>query len=174
MKANINLELSKSDLNYELECLVSEIASEQVNKLVKEKAEELVENEVKRIIEPIVDSYLRTVVVGEEYRSMYDDKPPRSDVDKYIKRILQNYLDEPCFVFSKTSSKLGERYMPSSSGGSKTTGAEYWIIDKVREYTNTELFEKIEDAIDNKIKQIVPSEDQIQEIIKNEIKAKLN
>lgn len=172
MKANITLEIDKEDLNYELEKLVSNIASEQIEKLVKEKAAEMVEQEVKRIIAPIVDSYLQTVVVGEEYKSYHSNKPPRTDVDTYIKRTLQNYLDEPCYRYSKTASKMSEKYMPSSSRGDQTTRAEYWIMDKVREYADSELFQKIDVKITETIKAIVPSQDEIQEIIKREIQAK--
>lgn len=172
MKANISLEIDKDDLNYELEKVVSDIASEQVEKMVKEKASAMVEEEVKRIIAPIVDSYLKTVIVGEEHRSYHSDKPPRTEVDNYIKRTLQKYLDEPCYRYSKTASKMSEKYRPSSSGGDKTTRAEYWIMDKVREYADSELFQKIDVKISETIKAIVPSQEEIQEIIKREIQEK--
>jgi hypothetical protein len=174
MKANISLEISKEDLNYELENLVSEIASEHIGKLVKDKAESMVEHEVKRIIAPIVDSYLKTVIVGEEHRSYHSDKPPRTDVDTYIKRTLQKYLDEPCYHYSKTASKLSEKYRPSSSGGTNTTRAEYWIMDKVREYADKELFQKIDARIAETVTAILPSEDEIQKIIRREIQEKFN
>jgi hypothetical protein len=170
MKANINLELGKDDLKYELENLVSEIASEQIEKLVRQKAEYMVEQEVKKIIAPIVDSYLQTVIVGEEHLSYHSNKPPRTDVDTYIKRTLQNYLDEPCYRYSKLSNKLSERYAHSS--GDKTTRAEYWIMDKVEEYVNNELFNKLETKINEIIKSITPNDEQIQEIIKKEIMEK--
>lgn len=172
MKANISLEISKEDLNHELENLISEIASEQVEKLVKEKAESMIEQEVKRIIAPIVDSYLQTVIVGEEYRSYHSDKPPRTDVDTYIKRTLQKYLDEPCYRYSESSNTLSGRYMPSS--GDRTTRAEYWIMDKVKEYADTELFQKIDNRIEETVKSVIPNEEEIQEIIKREIQAKFN
>ncbi|GGJ48883.1 hypothetical protein [Virgibacillus salexigens] len=174
MKANINLEINKEDLNYELECLVSEVASEQVEKMVREQATEMVREEVEKIISPIVDSYLKTAIVGEEYKSIHSDKPPRTEVDRYIKRTLQNYLDEPCFVFAKNSNKLSEKYMKSGSGGTKTTRAEHWIIDKTREYADKELFSKIDSQIEETIKSVIPTGEQIQEIIKQEIQNKFN
>lgn len=174
MKANINLKINKEDLNYELECLVSKVASEQVKKMVREQATEMVREEVEKIIAPIVDSYLKTAIVGEEYKSIHSDKPPRTEVDKYIKRTLQNYLDEPCFRYSNTASKLGEKYMPSSSGGTKTTRAEYWIMDKAREYADKELFSKIDSQIEETIKSVIPTGEQIQEMIKQEIQNKFN
>lgn len=172
MKANINLEISKEDLNYELENLVAEIASEQIEKMVREKAESMVEQEVKRIIAPIVDSYLQTVIVGEEYQSHHSNKPPRTNVDTYIQRTLQKYLDEPCYRYSKSSSELSERYKPSS--GDKTTRAEYWIMDKVREYADNELFQKIDKRVEETVKSVIPNEQEIQEIIKREIQEKFN
>ncbi|MCC2250056.1 hypothetical protein JUJ52_08760 [Virgibacillus sp. AGTR] len=174
MKANINLEINKEDLNYELECLVSKVASEQVKKMVREQATDMVREEVEKIIAPIVDSYLKTAIVGEEYKPIHSDKPPRTEVDKYIKRTLQNYLDEPCFRYSNTASKLGEKYMPSSSGGTKTTRAEYWIMDKAREYADKELFSKIDSQIEETIKSVIPTGEQIQEMIKQEIQNKFN
>lgn len=172
MKANINLEIGKEDLNYELENLVSQIASEQIEKLVKEKAESMVEQEVKRIIAPIVDSYLQTIIVGEEHLSYHSTKPRRTDVDTYIKRTLQKYLDEPCYKYSKTSNTLSGRYMPSS--GDKTTRAEHWIMDKVREYADNELFQKIDKRVEETVKSVIPNDEEIQAIIKREIQAKFN
>jgi hypothetical protein len=174
MKANISLEIRKEDLNYELQELISEIASGEIERMVREQAQKMVEEEVKRIISPIVDSYLKTVIVGEEYQSYHSNKPPRMEVDKYIKRVLQSYLDEPCYHYSKTSSKLFERYMPSSSGGDRTTRAEHWILDKTREYADKELFLKIENEVEETVKSVIPNEEQIQEIIKREIQAKFN
>ncbi|EQB35027.1 hypothetical protein M948_18145 [Virgibacillus sp. CM-4] len=173
MKANINLEINKEDLNYELECLVSEVASDQVEKMVREQATEMVREEVEKIISPIVDSYLKTAIVGEEYKSFHSDKPPRTEVDQYIKRTLQNYLDEPCFVFDKNSNKLSKKYMKSSDGD-RTTRAEHWIMDKAREYADKELFSKIDSQIEETIKSVIPTGEQIQEIIKQEIQNKFN
>jgi hypothetical protein len=173
MKANITLEIRKEDLEYELQELISEIASEEIKAMVRKQAQEMVREEVKKIISPIVDSYLQTAIVGEEY-SHHSNKPPRMEVDKYIKRTLQDYLDEPCYKFSRDSSKLSEKYRPSSSGGDRTTRAEHWIMDKTRAYVDKELFIKIESRIEETVKSIIPKEEQIQEIIKREIQAKFN
>lgn len=170
MKANISLEMSKDDLHYELQNLVSEIASEEIEKMVKEQAQELVKEELKKIISPIVDSYLQTAIVGEEYQSFHSKKPPRTEVDRYIRRTLQDYLDEPCFTFSKSSEKLSERYKPSSDRG--TTRAEYWIFDKVEEYAKTELYQKINKQVEEIARAVLPNEEEIQEIIKREVKFK--
>lgn len=171
MKANINLEIGKEDLNYELSNLVSEIASEEIEKMVKAKAAALVEQEIKRIIAPIVDSYLENALVGRSY-GYHSSDPSRRPVDDYIKSILIKYLDEPCYLYSKTSSKLSERYRPSSSGGTSTTRAEYWIQDKTRRFVDEELFVKMENKIKETVSAVTPSEDEIQEIIKREIKEK--
>jgi hypothetical protein len=174
MKANITLEIRKEDLEYELRDLISEIASEEIKVMVRKQAQEMVREEVKKIISPIVDSYLQTAIVGEEYWSHHSNKPPRMEVDKYIKRTLQDYLDEPCYRYSKTSTKLSEKYMPSSSGGDRTTRAEHWILDKVREYADKELFLKIENKVTETVKSVIPNDDDIQEIIKRQIQAKFN
>ncbi|MEK5524112.1 hypothetical protein [Heyndrickxia sp. FSL W8-0423] len=174
MKANISLEIGKEDLEYELQNLVSQIASEEIERMVKQQAQEMVKEEVKKIISPIVDDYLKTVIVGEEYQSYHSSKPPRLEVDKYIKRVLQDYLDEPCYKFSRDSSKLSEKYRPSSSGGDRTTRAEHWINDKVKQYVDKELFQKIENRIEETVKAVTPNEEEIQEIIKREIQAKFN
>ncbi|MDY0394757.1 hypothetical protein ACFSMW_06765 [Virgibacillus halophilus] len=174
MKANIALEINKNDLNYELEKLVTRIASEEIEIMVREQAQQMVKEEVKKIISPIVDSYLNNAVVGEEYQSYHSSKPPRSEVDKYIKRVLQDYLDEPCYEFSKSSSKLSEKYRPSASGGTRTTRAEHWIADKARKYVDEELFKKMEMKIEETVKLVTPNEEEVQEIIKREIREKFN
>lgn len=170
MKANVVLEIEKEDLNYELKELISEIASTEIRKMVKETAQRLVEEEVKSIISPIVNSYLEEAVVGREYTSAYDRIPNRRDVDKYIKTVLMNYLDEPCYLYSKSSNKLAERYTPSSQGGEKTTRAEHWIMDKTRKYAETELFAVLDEMLKEVASKIIPSEERIQEIIKAELK----
>jgi hypothetical protein len=169
MKANINLEIYKEDLNCELENLVSEIASEQIKKLVKEKAEKLVEQEVKRIVSPIVDSYLEDAQVGREYISYHSNDVSRRNVDEYIKRIIKDYLDEPVYLYSKDSSELSKRYWKSSEKSGKTR-AERWVTEKARRFVDNELFVKIENTMDQVVKTLIPSEETINEIIKNEVK----
>ena len=173
MKANITLELTKEDLSYELEKLISEIASEEIRNMVKEKVDLMVEQEIKRIIAPIVDSYLENAQVGREYVPYNDSTPTRRHVDDYIKKILMNYLDEPCYVYSRDSSELSKRYWKSSEGGERTTRAEHWIKDKVREYVDRELFQVIENKINETVKALIPSKEEIDEIIKREIKERL-
>lgn len=170
MHARIDLEIDKEDLNYELQKLVAEIASEEITMMVKETAQKLVEEEVKRIIAPIVDSYLENAVVGREYTSHYDRFPNRREVDKYIKAVLMNYLDEPVYLYSESSTKLSERYMPSSKGGGKTTRAESWIIDKTKKYAETEIFGRIDERLQEVAKQIIPNEERMQAIIQAELK----
>lgn len=174
MKANIALEIDKDDLNYELENLVSSIAAEEIKKMVRKKAEALVEQEVKKIIGPIVDSYLNKVIIGEEFASIHSNRPSRTEVDRYIKRVLQDYLDEPCFTFNKDSNELAKRYMKSSSRGERTTRAERWVMDKTREFADKELFAKIESQIEKTVKTVIPTDEQIQEIIKKEIQQKFS
>jgi hypothetical protein len=171
MKANITLELSKDDLNYELENLISEIASDQINSMVRKTAEELVRKEVQRIIAPIVDNYLETALVGREYE-YHGSHITRRPVDEFIKRVIIDYLDEPCYVYDDKSSKLHEKYNTSSHGGSKTTRAELWVIEKARKYTKEELFGELDKNIENKLKTLLPTKDEINEIIKSRLAEK--
>jgi len=172
MKANINLELDKEDLTYELSNLVSEIATKDITRLVKEKAEKMIEQEIERIISPIVDNYLQNALIGREHLSYHDNSSiHRTDVNKYIERTLQRYLDEPSYRFSNTSSEMSKRYMKSSDKGSKTR-AELWVNEKVIKCVDEVLFKKMEDKIEATISEIVPTEEMIEEIIKREIKNK--
>lgn len=133
--------------------------------MVKETAQKLVKEEVKRIVAPIVDSYLETAQVGREHISYHDKGPSRRDADKYIRSVIMSYLDEPVYLYSKTSEKLSERYAISSSSGNKTR-AELWVIEKAKSILEAEVFEKI-----NLIaKRVLPNEERIQEIIKAELK----
>lgn len=170
MKANINLEIDKEDLNYELRNLVEEIAADEIEKLVKTHAEQMVKEEVKRIISPIVDSYLESADVGREY-SYHSDVVSRRNVDEYIKTIIIRYLDEPVYLYSRSSSKLSERYNKSSEK-SEATRSERWVNEKAREFVDKELFVKLENRIDEVVKSLVPSEEKINEIIKNELHEK--
>lgn len=171
LKANINLELSKEDLNYELQNLVSEIATEQIKKMVKKEAESMVKQEVKRIISPIVDSYLENALVGREYISYHSNDISRRNVDEYIKSIIVSYLDEPVYVYSKNSSELSKRYWKSSDNSDKTR-AERWVNEKAKEFIDNGLFKNIESEIEDIVKSLTPSEEEIQEIIKREVRAK--
>lgn len=168
MEANINLKIDKDDLSYELKELVSEIASEEIRRMVKAVAEKMVRDEVQKVIQPIVDSYLETAQVGREHISYHDKGPSRGEVDKYIKRIIQDYLDEPAYLYSETSEKLSHKYAISSGHGNKTR-AEMWVIDKSRKYVETELFGKMEESLQLIAKKILPSEEKINEIIQNRV-----
>ncbi|PAD84975.1 hypothetical protein CHH57_02025 [Niallia circulans] len=167
MKANINLEIDKEDLNYELRSLVEEIAADEIRKLVKAHAEQMVKEEVKKIIAPIVDSFLETAEVGREY-SYHSNAVSRRNVDEYVKTIIIRYLDEPVYLYSRSSSKLSERYNKSSEK-SEATRSERWVNEKAREFVDKELFVKLEKRIEEVVKSLVPSEELINEIIKKEI-----
>jgi hypothetical protein len=165
MKANITLEISKEDLAYELQNLVSEIASDEVRSMVKKTAQELVKQEIKKIIAPVVDDYLKSALVGsDEYNR---NSISRRDIDSYIKRVISDYMDEPCYLYSKSSQKLSEKYCRSN--GDRTTRSELWVIEKAREYAKTELFDYINNSVETKLKAIMPSKEEIDAIIKSKI-----
>lgn len=169
MRANINLEIDKEDLNYELKELVAEIASSEITRLVRETAKKMVEEEVKRIIAPIVDKFLENALVGREF-NYHEGNISRRGVDEYVAIVLKQYLDEPVYLYSKSSNELSKRYMPSSPGGEKKTRAEQWVIEKARQYADTELFAILDARLQEVAKQIIPSEERIQEIIRAEMK----
>lgn len=171
MKASIELEIGREELNYELQNLVSQIASDEIKSMVKYKGEPLVEEELKQVISPIVDDYLKSAIVGKEHLSYHSTSIRQTDVDTYIKRTLQKYLDEPCYMYSKESTTLSGRYNKSSDKSSMTR-AEYWIRDKVREYADKELYSYIDKKIEDVVKSVIPSNDEIEEIIKREIQNK--
>lgn len=171
MKANINLELNKEDLNYELQQLIAVTAQEEITNMVRETAKQLVEEEVKKIIAPIVDSYLKNAIVGHPYE-YNSDHIPQCEVNQFIERTLKRYLDEPCYLYSSSSNILSERYKHSS--GDRTTRAELWITDKVKEYADKEIYTKVNKIIQDAIAKLTPSEEQLNEIIKKEIAKKIN
>lgn len=169
MKANVNLEIDKEDLNYELKELIAEIASNEITRMVRETAQKLVEDEVKRIIAPIVDKYLENALVGRNY-NYHERNISERPVDDYIAIVMRKYLDEPVYHYSKTSNELSKKYMPSSSGGEKKTRAEQWVTEKAQQYVDKELFPILEQHLNEIASSIIPSDERIQEIIKAEMK----
>ena len=170
MKGNIQLEISTEELHYELQSFIEKIARNEVTRLVEETAKSMVESEVKKIVAPIVDKYLETALVGREYEYHEREQITKRPVDDFIVSVLKKYLDEPVYHYSKTSNELSKKYMPSSRGGEKKTRAEQWVTSKAQEYVDSELFPQMEQEMNLIIKKIVPDKDQIQEIIKAEMR----
>lgn len=173
MEANVTMNLGTEELSYELRGVIESIAKDEIKRMVKTEAEQMVKEEVRRIVSPIVDSYLEKAMVGSEVRSAHDRGPFRNEADVFIKRIIQSYLDEPVYLYSKDSDKLSEKYAISSDSGSKTR-AEMWVVEKARKYADTELLGKMHDHIDQTLKEIMPSEEQIQAMINEAVKNKFN
>ncbi|MNW51987.1 hypothetical protein D3C74_294880 [compost metagenome] len=173
MEANITMKLDKEDLSYELRELVEQLATDEIERMVKAEAEQMVKEEVRRIVAPIVDSYLDKAKVGSEIRSAHDRGPFRNEADVFIKRIIQAYLDEEVYLYAKDSEKLSEKYAISSGYGNKTR-AELWVIEKARNYADTELLGKMNEHIDQTLKEIMPSKEQIQAMINEAVKNKFN
>ncbi|MCM3783690.1 hypothetical protein M3231_11965 [Neobacillus mesonae] len=168
MKANVNLEIDKDDLSYELNALVREIAEEEVRKMVKQHAEALVKEEIKRIIAPIVDDYLESAEVGRKHISYHEKGPSRRNIDDFVKRIIKDYLDEPVYLYSKDSEKISEKYNISSQKHDKTR-AELWVINKTIKFVDNEVFPALEARLKEVAEAILPNEKQMQEIIKAEV-----
>jgi hypothetical protein len=172
VKANIEIEIGSEEIGYSLKEVIREIAENEIKQMVRQSAKEMVEQEVRNIIAPIIDKYLSDILVGRKYE-YHNQAPYQTEVDKYIKAVLVKYLDEPSYAYSKTSNKLSERYAPSSSGGNKVTRAELWIIDKTREYAETELFVKLDKKIQDVSNRLIPNEEKMNEMIKDNLKALL-
>ena len=170
MKGNIQLEISTDELRYELQSFIEKIAKGEVTRLVAETAKSLVEVEVKKIIAPIVDKHLETALVGRDYEYHEWGQITKRPIDDFIVTVLKKYLDEPVYHYSKNSNELSKKYMPSSRGGEKKTRAEQWVTSKAQEYVDTQLFPEMEQEMNEIIAKIVPNKDQIQEIIKAEIR----
>ncbi|WP_211750103.1 hypothetical protein [Paenibacillus sp. Marseille-Q4541] len=168
MKANVNLEIDKDDLSYELNALVREVAEEEIRKMVKQQAEALVKEEIKRIIAPIVDEYLQDAQVGREHISYHDKGPSRRNIDDFIKRIIKDYLDEPVYLYSKDAERISERYNKSSQPYDKTR-AELWVINKTIKFVDSEVFPALEARLKEVADVIVLNEEQVQEIIKAKV-----
>ena len=172
MKANIEIEIGSEEITYSLKEVIREIAETEIKQMVRQSAKDMVEIEVKNIIGPIIDKYLADILVGRKYE-YHNQGPYQTEVDKYIKAVLVKYLDEPCYAYSKTSTKLSEKYHPSSQGGDKVTRAEHWIIDKTREYAETVLFVKLDKKIQEVSNKLIPNEEKMNEMIKENLKVLL-
>ncbi|MBB6731915.1 hypothetical protein [Cohnella zeiphila] len=170
MNASINIGIESEELSYYLKEVISDIASEEIRKMVKQQAEEMVRQEITRIVAPIVDSYLETAIVGREHFSAHDRFTSRREVDKFIKAIIMNYLDEPVYHYSKSDNTISGRYAHSASSG-RETRAELWIHEKARKFVDTELFDKLESRLNEVAKKLIPSDEKMQEIIKQEVKS---
>lgn len=171
MKANINLEIDKEDLNEELRDLVKRIAASEIKEMVKSTAEQMVKEAVSEIVKPIVDEYLEQALVGRLHISHHEKGPNRRPVDDYIKWIITAYLDEPVYRYSDRDNTISGKFARSSSVSSgEKTRAEMWIIEKARKFADTELFAPLELKLQDVANKIIPSEEKLQEIIKAEVK----
>lgn len=166
MKANISLELTKEDLEYEVQNLISEIAKNEIKNIVRSKADQMIEEELKDKISPIVEAYL------ENAKIKYDSRD--RNIDTYISGIIKDYLDEKVYVYSKSSDKLSEVYKKSSDNSGKSTRASMWVTKKAIESVDTYFYEEIQNLVEEKVKQIAPTKEEIEEIIKREIKERFS
>lgn len=169
MKANIEIEIGGEDIGYSLKEVIREIAESEIKQMVRQSAKLMIEEEIKRVISPIVDSYLENAIVGRELGYHQRDGIRQTNVDSYIRSVLKNYLDESTYHYSQTNETLQGRYAVSSQKGD-VTRAERWIVEKVRKYADTELFEKLDKRLKEVAERLIPNEEKMQEIIKAEVK----
>jgi hypothetical protein len=175
MKANISMEIYKEDLEHELQEVIRQIAGKEIKEMVKVFAEQMVKEAVGEIVKPIVDEYLEQALVGREHVSHHEKGPRRQPVDGYIKRIITDYLDEPVYRYSEKDNTISGKYARSSSVGSgEKTRAEMWIIEKTRKFADTELFGQIDIKLQDVASKIIPSEEKLQLMIREEVKARFS
>jgi hypothetical protein len=171
MKANINIEIGQSIIIEELREVIQELVEEEIKNMVKTQAQKMVEESVKNIITPIVNDYLKTAIIGRDYVDRWEVR--KKEVDKYIKDVLINYLNEPCYQYNKSTNKLSEKYKPSSQNGDKRTRAEHWVTDIAIKVADEELWQKIERTIQFSINAITPSEEELKNILRKEIQERI-
>ena len=165
MEAKIELKIEKEDLYEELKNLVKKTAQEELKKMILEQAKEMVKEEINKIIHPLVIEQLTggKFDFDNSYHSMSDKK---ESIDDRVKRMVIKYLNTPNYLYSRTSKKPSERYMPSSSGGEQTYLIKHIISDSITEYVDEEFSPKVREMISD----IIKDKDKLQSILKEQAK----
>lgn len=163
MKAEIKLEIEKEDLNQELKNLVKKTAQDELKKMINEQAKEMVKEEINKILHPLV---LQQLTEGEFYFNDSYLYGNTQTIDDKIKGMVTKYLNTSNYLYSKSGKTPSEKYMPSSSGGEKTSLISHIVSDSVRDYVDTEFAPKVREMIN----EIVQDKDKLQAVLKEQAK----
>lgn len=160
MNAKVELEISKNELSDELENLVREIAEQEIIKLVNKKANELVKNEIDKILQPLVLSVLTENKF--DFETGYHSYLDKRKLDDKLKSMVVSYLDNPNYLYSRTSVKPSERYKP----GQGKPLLNHLVEDRIVAYIDEEFIPKIKPIVDN----FLNEKKELEEFLKNKTK----
>jgi hypothetical protein len=173
MKADLRISVPSSDIKECIKEVVEEIAERNILSEVKSVTKKQTEEKLKELLEPTIIERINKVLVGREYPSRYGNGFYKDEVEKVVGVAIKRYLDESVYHYSKTSNELSRKYMPSSSGGSDKTRAEWWILNMIEKNMEEVVFEYLDKKINKMITEMVPSKEEIENAIKKEIESKL-
>ncbi len=166
MKANVQLEIDKDDLSYELKELISELATPEIKKMIKEIALPLVKKEVDKILEPLVVSTLSSeqLLFGSlDYYSGYDKS--LSTLDNRVKAFMLGFLNKTVYKYNDSSRKPSEKYMTSSSDSDDTL-ITCVVKDAIKEFISNEF----KPIVGEMLKSYISDIEKMKEIYTNEAK----
>lgn len=158
MNAKIELEITKEDLNYELESLIEQTCKAEITKLINEKAKEMVGAEIDKILQPLVLSVLTENKF--EFESGYNGYIHKATLDDKLKSLVVKYLDRPTYAYSQTSQKPSERYKPSDSGKPLLNRL---VDDRIIAYIDDQFIPKIKPIVDS----FLNEKNELEEVLKN-------
>lgn len=166
MNGKLELSITPEDLQYEIQQLVESIAADEIRKLVKQTAAELVRKEVGKILEPLVVSVLTDEKF--DFQTGWHSYKHKADLEGRIKRYVIDFLDQPCYLYSSSSSKPSERLRASSSN-SEMSRLEHFMRFAIEKYFDEHINKKMELLV----KKYVIEKSNLQEIAKNQMKSLL-
>lgn len=167
MRGKVELEITAEDLQHQLRELVKETAGEEMTKMIRQTAEELVRKEIEKILEPLV----LEVLTNEEFdfRDSYCGYKSKVELDDRIKSYVIGFLDQPCFEYSKSSSKPSERLHPSSQQDA-CSRLEYFLVFAIERYFDKHINEKMNVLV----QKYLVDKGALQEIAKGQMKELLD
>lgn len=169
MKSNITVNISVEEIKGVLYEAIEDMCQVKIECMVDEKGNELVEKALGDKIEPIVENYFKNAVIKEKGDYSYDYY--NRNADDFILRKLKEYMDEPCYEYSRDSKRLSDKYRKSDHGD--MTRAERWIKDCIKDYMDNEFAPKVNEKVTKILDTYFPTNQKIKELIKEEINKKL-
>lgn len=142
MKAKVELEISKEDLEYELKELVSETAKPDIKKMIKTHAQPLIEAEVDKVLLPMVASVLTNEDLTFNYG--YHDYPNDDKLKNRVESFTKQFLNKSVYLYSKTSTKPSDRYKSSNHGN---TLIHSIVFDCIKEYIDEEFKPQVSEMV---------------------------
>lgn len=175
MKTTVNIDIQPEDLRYEMKEIISELVSEEIKAMTRTFAKKEVSKKIKEVLEPLVYSILSEEQLTFGNGNHNYGASHKANLDQRIKSNLISYLDEKCYEYSKTSDRISDRAMKSSSpsSGEPSRMQIYlnWVIEEyVKENLIDKMREQLSEIVDVKEKLQKALNQQLTEMVNSKIK----